>query len=164
VPLLIIADPASRVMPIGANMAVRRHVVERIGGLRTDLGKLDGTLRTGEDHEFFLRMLGAGFRGVYEPSAIVRHWVPRCRLTVSYFRRWMYQNGRDVARLGAQKPSAAGRLLGIPRYLWREAALNGWRAVGRTLAADRRSALTAALRLVWFAGYAAETLHLRGRA
>src|SRR5262245_49670304 len=55
------------IIPIGANMAVRRRVVDRIGGLRTDLGKLDGTVRTGEDHEFFLRMLQAGFRGMYEP-------------------------------------------------------------------------------------------------
>src|SRR5262249_5441692 len=43
------------VIPIGANMAVRASVVRRVGGLRHDLGKLRGTLRTGEDHEFFLR-------------------------------------------------------------------------------------------------------------
>jgi cellulose synthase/poly-beta-1,6-N-acetylglucosamine synthase-like glycosyltransferase len=61
------------VMPIGANMAVRAEVVQRIGGLRTDLGKLEGTLRTGEDHEFFLRMVAAGYHGTYEPAALVHH-------------------------------------------------------------------------------------------
>ena len=67
-------------MTIGANMAVRTSVVRRIGGFRHDLGKLSGTLRTGEDHEFFLRMIVAGYRGVYEPAALVRHFVPRERL------------------------------------------------------------------------------------
>jgi len=39
--LAITADGSSAVMPIGANMAVRGSVVSRLGGLRTDLGKLD---------------------------------------------------------------------------------------------------------------------------
>src|SRR5690349_12701025 len=42
------------VMPIGANMAVRRHVLDRVGGWNPNLGKLKDTLRTGEDHEFAL--------------------------------------------------------------------------------------------------------------
>ena len=44
-------------------------------------------------------MLHAGCRGVYEPAALVSHWVPRERLQRSYVRRWLYQNGRDVSRL-----------------------------------------------------------------
>ena len=87
--LPITADGASSVMPIGANMAVRASVVTRLGGLRTDLGKLDGSLRTGEDHEFFLRLLRAGCHGTYEPSALVRHLVPAARLHRGYFRRWL---------------------------------------------------------------------------
>src|SRR5919106_4321342 len=54
-----------QIMPIGANMAIRRHVLDRIGGWNPDLGKLQGTLRTGEDHEFALKMFDAGFTGVY---------------------------------------------------------------------------------------------------
>jgi glycosyltransferase involved in cell wall biosynthesis len=158
-----ICSADSPIMPIGANMAVRREVIQRIGGLRTDLGKLEGTLRTGEDHEFFLRMLDAGFSGLYEPAAVVHHWVPRGRLHPSYFRRWMYQNGRDVARLGAAHPSTARRLLGVPRYLWREAAVNARRTIGRSLAADRAAAFAAALRVVWFMGFARETIHRRAR-
>src|SRR5262245_58022562 len=104
-----IDSTAADVMPIGANMAVRRSVIERIGGLRGDLGKLEGTLRTGEDHEFFLRMIHAGFTGVYEPRAVVHHWVPANRLERSYFRRWLYQNGRDVARLEVSYPETCRR-------------------------------------------------------
>jgi cellulose synthase/poly-beta-1,6-N-acetylglucosamine synthase-like glycosyltransferase len=105
--LSITSDGPSNVMPIGANMAVRASVIARLGGLRTDLGKLEGSLRTGEDHEFFLRLLHAGCRGTYEPSALVRHLVPASRLDRGYFRRWLLQNGGDVARLerAAARPS-----------------------------------------------------------
>jgi glycosyltransferase involved in cell wall biosynthesis len=138
-----------RVVPIGANMAVRARVVEDIGGLRTDLGKLEGTLRTGEDHEFFLRMLARGYRGVYEPDAVVRHWVPRERLERRYCRRWLYQNGRDVARLDATNRSAVKQLLGVPRYLWRQAAAN----MTRLASLHPAVRFAAATRVLWFAGY-----------
>jgi cellulose synthase/poly-beta-1,6-N-acetylglucosamine synthase-like glycosyltransferase len=150
--LPITADE-QRVVPIGANMAARAGVMARIGGLRTDLGKLEGTLRTGEDHEFFLRMLAHGYRGVYEPTALVRHWVPRERLARSYCRRWLYQNGRDVARLQAQHTPAVKRLLGVPRYLWRQNVVN----LARTLALHPAKRFAATTRVLWFAGYLRET-------
>lgn len=142
------------IMPIGANMAMRSAVAHRLGGLRGDLGKLAGTLRTGEDHEYFLRMLHDGCRGVYEPQALVHHWVPRERLNPSYFRRWVFQNGQDVATLEQAYPRRAALLLGIPRYLWRDAAtamLTTLKATLRRCEADQRAAL---LRIVWIAGYA----------
>jgi glucosyl-dolichyl phosphate glucuronosyltransferase len=153
------------IMPIGANMALRRAVVDRIGGLRGDLGKLEGTLRTGEDHEFFLRMLQAGYRGVYEPDAVVHHWVPRERLERHYFRRWLYQNGRDVAKLERAYTPSVARLLGVPRYLWRQAAADALAAIRAALARDERRRFVACVRLLWFAGYLRETFtaRLRGR-
>jgi glycosyltransferase involved in cell wall biosynthesis len=153
----IAAGARHRVMPIGANMAVRRDVVRRIGGLRVDLGKLEGTLRTGEDHEYYLRMLHAGFRGVYEPTAIVHHWVPAARLTRSYVRRWLYQNGRDVARLESTYVVPMRRLLGVPRYLWRQAAGDLWRACRATLRGNAREQTAALMRIVWLGGYARES-------
>jgi len=146
----------SDVMALGGNTAVRSGVIARLGGLRTDLGSLQGTLRTGEDHEFFLRMVHAGCRGTYEPTAVVRHWVPRERLTPGYFWRWLYQNGRAVARLECSYPPAVARLLRIPRYLWREAALNAWRAVRHVIGGDPPAGMAAALRVVWFGGYITE--------
>lgn len=143
----------SDVIPIGANMAVRTSVVRRVGGLRHDLGKLSGTLRTGEDHEFFLRMLDAGCRGVYEPAARVRHFVPRDRLNRSYFRRWLYQNGQDVARLESARARTVRRLFGVPRYLWRQAALDAVSMVKAGVAGDARRRFAASTRLIWFGGY-----------
>ncbi len=141
------------IIPIGANMAVRASVLKRIGGLRHDLGKLSGTLRTGEDHEFFLRMLDAGYRGVYEPSAVVRHFVPRERLRRDYFRRWLYQNGQDVSRLESTHASSVHRLLGIPRYLWRQAATDALLILKAGVTGDRRRRFAASTRLIWFGGY-----------
>jgi glycosyltransferase involved in cell wall biosynthesis len=145
-----------QVMTVGANMAVRTGVMQRIGGLRTDLGKLEGTLRTGEDHEFFLRMLHAGCRGVYEPAALVQHWVAQDRLQRSYFRRWLYQNGRDVARLESAYASRVRRLMGVPRYLWRQAAGDMARGARAALRGDTRDRVATGLRLVWFGGYVRE--------
>ncbi|HUR33037.1 MAG TPA: glycosyltransferase family 2 protein [Vicinamibacterales bacterium] len=144
------------VMPIGANMAVRRAVVVSIGGLRVDLGKLDGSLRTGEDHEFFLRMLHAGFRGAYEPTALVHHRVGNERLDRGYFRRWLHQNGRDVARLNQVYSAHVPRLLGAPRYLWRQAVSDGASAIRAAASRDRARRFGAAARLIWFAGYLRE--------
>jgi glycosyltransferase involved in cell wall biosynthesis len=146
----------SPVIPIGANMAVRASVIAHIGGLRTDLGKLAGTLRTGEDHEFFLRMLAAGYRGVYEPTAVVRHWVPRERLERGYCRRWLYQNGRDVARLDATHAVSARRLLGVPRYMWRRGAGQVWDAARATFAPNAAARFAATVGVLWLGGYVRE--------
>ena len=139
-------------MTIGANMAVRASVIRRLGGLRRDLGKLGGTLRTGEDHEFFLRMMHGGCEGVYEPAAVVRHFVPSSRLDRAYFRSWLYQNGQDVARLETAYP-AGPRLLRVPRYFWRGAVSDLLAAARATAAFDARARFAALVRLIWLAGY-----------
>ena len=144
------AGGTADVIPIGANMAVRRRVIERLGGLRADLGKLDGTFRTGEDHEFFLRMRRAGCLGIYEPTAVVHHWVPRSRLRREYCRRWLYQNGRDVARLDLEYTPGGRRLARVPLYLWRQAVSDAARAAASTNMSTR---VASTMRLAWFAGY-----------
>ena len=49
-----------RRLPIGANLAIRRDAIERVGGWRTDLGKVDNSLIAGEDHELCVRLYRAG--------------------------------------------------------------------------------------------------------
>ena len=124
--------------------------MQQIGSLRTDFGKLDGSLRTGEDHDLYLRMLRAGLRGVYEPTAIVHHWVPAARLSKSYFLHWHWQNGQDVARLDRTYPSDVPHVLAVPRYLVRQAGHDSWKCL-RTLDEARR--FEAVSRLVWFGGF-----------
>ena len=56
----------------GVNMSVRRSLVETVGAFD---GALDaGTVtKSGGDHEMYSRILGAGYRIIYEPRAINRH-------------------------------------------------------------------------------------------
>jgi glycosyltransferase involved in cell wall biosynthesis len=152
----IAADEPAPVMPIGANMAVRASVIARLGGLRTDLGKLAGSLRTGEDHEFFLRLLSAGCRGVYEPAALVGHVVPAERLKRGYFRRWLYQNGQDVAQIERSYPAQVPFMLGVPRYLWRQLIGDLASTARASIVGDDARRLASALRVLWFAGYLRE--------
>lgn len=56
----------------GANMAVRRNVLARVGGFDE---RLDGgtPTRSGGDHEMFARILRAGYRIAYDPAAVSWH-------------------------------------------------------------------------------------------
>jgi glycosyltransferase involved in cell wall biosynthesis len=142
-----------QIMPLGANMAVRRHVVDRIGGWNPSLGKLQGTLRTGEDHEFALRMTDAGFVGVYEPAAYVHHRVPADRLRLAYFHRWFYDNGIVHSGLDQQYPPTDRYLLKVPRYLWRQLVKDVMLMAGGIVRLDAGRAVAGEMRLAWFAGY-----------
>jgi glycosyltransferase involved in cell wall biosynthesis len=150
--LPITADGSMAVMPIGANMAVRAATVARVGGLHTDLGKLAGSLRTGEDHEFFLRMLRAGCRGVYEPTAIVGHFVPAERLVRGYCRRWLFQNGCDVARI-ERVHARVPFLFGVPRHLWRALIVDVATSARAAVSRDEARRFASVVRMLWFAGY-----------
>jgi glycosyltransferase involved in cell wall biosynthesis len=152
---LILAGVHDNVMPIGANMAVRRHVLDRVGGWNPDLGKLKDTLRTGEDHEFALKLAAAGFAGVYEPEACALHRVPAERLRLEYFFRWCYSNGRIEAGLEQEYPSTKNYLLRVPRYLWRRLATDLMSTMTGIVTADSRPATSGAMRVAWFGGYLA---------
>jgi glycosyltransferase involved in cell wall biosynthesis len=144
----------THIMPIGANMAVRRSLVVRVGGWNTSLGKLQGTLRTGEDHEFALRLIAGGAAGVYEPAAVVRHRVPADRLRRDYFERWFHENGAVVAAIERDHPTTDRYLLNVPRYLWRRALGDAAAAALAVVKRDEKRAAAAEMRLRWFAGYA----------
>jgi hypothetical protein len=98
-------------------------------------------------------MLHAGCRGVYEPTAVVGHWVPRERLARGYFRRWLYQNGRDVAQVERVYLRSMRRLLGVPRWLWRQAIGDMLTAITEFAHGDSATRFAAELRVLWFSGY-----------
>lgn len=80
--------------PFGTNMAFRREVFEKYGGFRTDLGPRPGSELRNEDSEFCQRLLAAGERFWYEPSAVVNHPVTQERLKKKYFLAWWFDKGR----------------------------------------------------------------------
>src|SRR5207248_5317763 len=82
-----------RRVPLGANMAVRRTLIERIGGFDPRLGRTGRSLLGQEQAEFFCRSRAAGARGRYVPEMVLYHHVPASRLNKSYFRRWWFWEG-----------------------------------------------------------------------
>ena len=76
----------------GVNMAVRREVLDELGGFDEALDA--GTAsRSGGDHEMFGRLLAAGHRIVYEPAAVSWH---RHRRSWSELRDTIYGYGVGV--------------------------------------------------------------------
>jgi glycosyltransferase involved in cell wall biosynthesis len=97
--------------PYGANMAFRREMFEKYGGFRTDMGPCPGSEIRNEDTEFGRRLLAAGERLRYEPSAVVYHPPPEYRIQKDFFLTWWFDYGRALAREWGRGPA----VLGIPR-------------------------------------------------
>jgi GT2 family glycosyltransferase len=139
---------------LGANMAIRRSVLQQVGGFATHLGKLRGTLLSGEDHELCQRVEAAGYGAWYTPAAHASHWVPRERMRLAYFLNWFYWSGISHAsiELGSQPPHTR---LSVPAHLVRQFA---WGLVGVAGAGFRGrlpEAVDHALDSAFAAGYAA---------
>jgi len=124
-PVEYVASRSDQRLPIGANLAFARSAVADIGGWRTDLGKVNNSLISGEDHEIFLRMRRRGrYSGYYDPQITVRHFVPRSRLTRRYFRQWFYWHGKTQALMLEDlfpdvNVATVPVIAGVPRFLYR---------------------------------------------
>jgi GT2 family glycosyltransferase len=97
--------------PYGTNMAFRKSMFEKHGGFRIDLGPAPGSQIRNEDTELGRRLLAAGERLRYEPSAVVYHPVPDGRITQKYFLSWWFDYGRARVREFGVWPD----VYGIPR-------------------------------------------------
>jgi GT2 family glycosyltransferase len=150
---------------LGANLAVRREVFARVGGFPTHLGKLRGTLLSGEDHELCRRVQDTGFRAMYVPDAGVRHWVPADRARASYFLRWFYWSGITHAVMDRDESATSRRaLLGVPLYLVARAARASVGTVGALVTCRLTSALNHAIDVAFAMGYTAERWGLTSHA
>jgi glycosyltransferase involved in cell wall biosynthesis len=168
-PIRYVADRFDQGPPIGANLAFLSSAVRQIGGWRTDLGKVNNTLICGEDHEIFSRLRRSGlYRGYYDPQLVVRHHVPPSRLTPRYFRKWFLWHGRTLAlMLDDVYPqvdlSAMPHIMGVPRFLYREALEQAGRWLRAAATDDMLSRHIEGLRLVRFAGLFGERWRRRGQ-
>ncbi|HET7619631.1 MAG TPA: glycosyltransferase [Vicinamibacterales bacterium] len=150
-----------RKTPLGVNMAVRRSLIERIGGFNPALGRKGASLLGQEQADFFYRSRRAGARGLYVPSMVLEHIVPAGRLTKRYFYRWWYWKGISHARLHALHGRTeldldlrtVRRIGGVPAYLVRSAGHHAasWLIACATGAAQRRTEHAA--NLAYIAGY-----------
>jgi glycosyltransferase involved in cell wall biosynthesis len=94
--------------PFGTNMAFRRSVFSQYGDFRTDLGPRPGSEIRNEDTEFGRRIMAAGERLWYEPSAVVYHAVPENRLNKKYFQKFWFDQGRAAVRELGKRPDILG--------------------------------------------------------
>ncbi len=97
--------------PIGANMAFRRDVFDRVGGFTHALARNDsGRLVSCDETEFSIRVRQGipGARVVNAPGMRVRHLVPAERVTWSYFRRRCFGEGFAKAIVTAEVGAGDG--------------------------------------------------------
>jgi GT2 family glycosyltransferase len=111
--------------PFGTNMAFHKIMFEKHGGFRTDLGPSPrrDTPDSCEDTDFGRRLLKAGERLRYEPSAIVHHPVPANRIDKAYFLNWWFDKGRGDVRSNLVHRASALCVAGVPLYLFRRLAV-----------------------------------------
>ncbi len=95
---------------VGANMSFRREVLEAVGGFRHELGRV-GTIPAGcEETDLCIRVaeLRPEGRILYDPDAVVDHFVPAARATRSYFASRCRGEGRSKAVLAGLVGSDSG--------------------------------------------------------
>jgi glycosyltransferase involved in cell wall biosynthesis len=152
-------------MPLGVNMAFRRHVFDVAGGWDVRIGRKAGTLLGQEVREWCIRARALGIRGFYVPEFSLRHVIPADRLTKRYFRRWFYWRGISRALLFQQQgldmesPQETRHdfrlvpmIAGVPRYLYRVALRHAWTAGASLVRGRPVEAFEAELWLWMFAG------------
>jgi glycosyltransferase involved in cell wall biosynthesis len=111
--------------PFGNNAAFRKAMFGKYGGFRIDLGPCPGGKypQKSEDSEFGNRLLAAGERFRYEPSAVAYHAVPQDRLRKKYFLAWWFDKARaDVRAFGIPRDSH-WIVAGVPLNLFRGLAI-----------------------------------------
>lgn len=140
--------------PFGTNMAFRKEVFERFGGFRTDLGPRPDSIIRGEDTEFGKRILAAGLRLRYEPSAVVYHVMGENRTRKEYFLAWWFDKGRSDLRESGQPAGTRWVVAGVPFYLFRRFAIWTLRWMAAVEPAHRFYCKT---QLRWLAGQIAES-------
>ena len=132
---------------IGANMSLRRRVLVESGGFHTDLGRI-GTRPLGcEETELCIRVQREHPQGVhlYEPTAQVRHSVPRARGTWSYYRSRCFAEG--LSKAVVSRLATAEHALATERSYLKSTIPRGFgRYVGHAFR-GRPSAIVAAMAL-----------------
>jgi glycosyltransferase involved in cell wall biosynthesis len=120
------ADWSNPICLIGANVAFRRSVLHEVGDFNTDVQRVGTGAGSTEDHEMHLRLWAAGHYCMYDPALRVRAVVLPERLHKTHHRAWHYGHGRYVARmhLPDMEATRAGRVLGVPAHLFRQAAVD----------------------------------------
>jgi GT2 family glycosyltransferase len=139
---------------IGANVAFRREVFERIGLFSPTVQRVKNAIGSTEDHELLTRLYDAGGRMLYQPRLFVLARVQAERCDPAYHRRWHEGHGRFYALMRLTEVERARMSpFGIPGHLLRSAARDAVEWLRSVFTGDWDHAFLAELRLRFFKGF-----------
>jgi|SRR5690625_503713 len=80
---------------LGANWAAFRSDILAVGGFDKDRGPGSPSGSTGQESDMQVRLTAAGVRRVYVPGALVWHYIPRERCSMSWALKRAYRTGTE---------------------------------------------------------------------
>ena len=143
-----------KAFPIGANMGIRKAMLEKTGVFNTQLGRSKKNLMGGEEKDLFERIRQQEGLIYYFPDVIVNHVIPPTRTTKDYVKRLGEGVGRSerIRTLGVSKWKYLKRLVselvkwGGTTILWLGFALKGQFEKGNILFTFRRKVTSGLLK------------------
>ena len=143
-----------KAFPIGANMGIRKAMLDRTGAFNTQLGRSKKNLMGGEEKDLFARIRLQGGSIYYFPDVLVHHVIPPSRTTKEYIMRLGEGVGRSerIRTLSISKWKYLKRLFtelikwGGTLVLWLRFALTGQVKKGNILVTFRRNVTSGLLK------------------
>lgn len=111
-------------LPYPPNLALRRRVM-RCARFNEAVGPMPGEYPLGCELELMQRLVAAGERAVYVPSARLRHVVRAEQIDRQWLLQRCFRAGRGLVRWYWTSDMTSAQLLGRPLRLWRAMA-GGW--------------------------------------
>jgi glycosyltransferase involved in cell wall biosynthesis len=140
---------------VGANLALRREALARLGGFSPAVQRVKDGIGSIEDHELLIRFWNAGGRALYVPELIATAPVDPQRLQKRYHRRWHSGHGHfyAVMRLPAFEHSTVTRFLDVPGHLYRQYLTDVAAWLGCILSGRIDEAFRVEMRMRFFWGF-----------
>ncbi len=159
--VMLSTQAGGALLGIGANISFRRDVFERHGLFRTDLGRQGSKLLMGEETELCARLRRHGELIVHYPDALVLHAPDVTRFTKGYVRRWYFRIGEWRAPEVLQAEEHLPRILGVPRWRYRQALADAAATLRHACAGRRDAAFVHQVAVVEFLGTLSAALRRR---
>jgi glycosyltransferase involved in cell wall biosynthesis len=155
--------PAAPRCLIGANVAVRRRSIERLGGFSPRVQRVGDGVGSTEDHDFQTRLLETGASALYDPRIAARAIVPRERLSKRYHRAWHRGHGRFYAlmRDPSFERSRTGTVFGVPAHVYRSAVEEASALAVNLVRGRSAAAFAHELKLRFLAAFACQRIFRR---
>ncbi len=141
-------------MMSGGHGIIKLKVIKEIGLYDETLGPVGKNFVGCEDDIVYDKLINANKKGIYCPKLVVHHYVPRYRLSKSYYRNWCFGAGIAWDLTDKNYKQFEGkRFLGVPKYLYRDFMISFKLYLSMLLRRNETEKL-ASERLIWvFIGY-----------